>query len=292
MNIDLMVSEFLAHLSIERGLSSNTTAAYRRDLAQYAQFLDGMTPTTEAMDDYLEFLHAQGYAASSTSRKLAAVRGLHRFAVTEGLADRDPTVMAEAPRRAKPLPKALTTDEVLAILEAPDAATPIGQRARAILEFMYATGSRVTEAVSLSLHDLDLESSSAIVTGKGDRQRVVPMGSYCVEALETWLEARMGWVTERSDDAVFLNQRGGRLTRQSMWNIVRAAADTAGIAVELVSPHVFRHSAATHMVEAGADLRTVQEILGHANISTTQMYTKVTPRHLMEIYVEAHPRSR
>lgn len=292
MNVDLMISEFLAHLAIERGLSGNTTSAYRRDLSQYSSFLDGRSPTTATIDDYLEFLHAAGYAGSSTSRKLAAVRGLHRFGVTEGLADRDPTVMAEAPRRTKPLPKALTTDEMLSLLEAPDQTTAVGKRARAILEFLYATGSRVSEAVSLSLHDLDLEEASAIVTGKGDRQRMVPMGAYCVAALRTWLEVRMAWINETSNDAVFVNQRGGRLTRQSMWTIVRDAAATAGIAPELVSPHVFRHSAATHMVEAGADLRTVQEILGHANISTTQMYTKVTARHLMEIYVEAHPRSR
>lgn len=287
-----LVDEFLAHLAIERGLSENTTSAYRRDLDQYLGFLGDTTPTTETIDDYLTFLHEAGYADSSTARKLAAVRGLHRFAVTEGLSDRDPTVMAEAPKRSKPLPKALTVEEMLLLLETPDLGTPVGRRSKAILEFMYATGTRVSEVVALSMHDIDLDASTAIVTGKGDKQRAVPMGSYAVEALRAWLEDRLSYRTDRSDDAVFLNQRGGRLTRQSVWSFVRTAAADAGISDENVSPHVFRHSAATHMTEAGADLRTVQEILGHANISTTQIYTKVTPRHLLEIYVEAHPRSR
>lgn len=287
-----LVDEFLAHLAIERGLSENTTSAYRRDLDQYLEFLANTSPTTETIDDYLTFLYATGYADSSTARKLAAVRGLHRFAVTEGLSDRDPTVMAEAPKRSKPLPKALTVEEMLLLLETPDLGTSVGRRSKAILEFMYATGTRVSEVVALSLHDLDLEGSTAIVTGKGDRQRAVPMGSHSVTAVRAWLDDRLSYRTERSDDAVFLNQRGGRLTRQSIWNIVRVAASEASLEEDRVSPHVFRHSAATHMTEAGADLRTVQEILGHANISTTQIYTKVTPRHLWEIYVEAHPRSR
>jgi integrase/recombinase XerD len=292
MDLTAIAEEFLAHLAIERGLSVNTTDAYRRDIDHYLEFVNGAPPTTDLIDTYLEELHFQGYAGSSTSRKLAAIRGLHRFAVTEDLGDRDPTVMAEAPKRTHSLPKALTVEEILALLDAPDLTTVVGRRAKAILEFMYATGTRVSEVVALSLHDLDLEGASVIVTGKGDKQRAVPMGSHSVAALTVWLQDRLAYRTDRSDNAVFLNQRGGRLSRQSMWNIVREAAKTAGIAQELVSPHVFRHSAATHMTEAGADLRTVQEILGHANISTTQMYTKVTPRHLLEIYVEAHPRSR
>ncbi len=184
-------------------------------------------------------------------------------------------------------------EEVLKLLDACDLTTPLGRRNKAILEFLYATGARVTELVDLSLHDLDLVDASALVTGKGDKQRIVPLGRHAVEALAVWLEDRLAFRRPETDDgAVFLNRRGGRLTRQAIWSIVRAAGVRAGIEAERLSPHVLRHSAATHMVEGGADLRTVQEMLGHASISTTQVYTRVSPRHLYEIYVEAHPRSR
>ena len=181
----------------------------------------------------------------------------------------------------------------MALLETPDAATAGGRRDRAILEFLYATGCRVSEAAGLDLEDVDLEAGTVIVTGKGDKQRMVPLGGFAVRAIEAYLSDRMSVRTPgRDPGALFLNARGGRLTRQGLWGIVRKAAARAGIPLDRVSPHVLRHSAATHMVERGADLRSVQQLLGHATITTTQVYTRVTPQHLLEVYVTSHPRSR
>jgi integrase/recombinase XerD len=231
-------------------------------------------------------------APASIARRIAAVRGFHRFLVTEGLAATDPTVLLDSPRRRASLPKALTVEEILRLLEAPDPGTPEGRRDRALLEFLYATGARVTEAVGLDQLDLDLEEGTARVTGKGDKQRLVPVGGPACRALLAYLPDRLAWRRAgRDSGAVFLNQRGGRLTRQGVWGIVRRYALRAGLDAEAVSPHVLRHSAATHMVEGGADLRTVQELLGHASISTTQVYTRVSPRHLLEVYTVSHPRS-
>ena len=273
------VVDYLDSLAIERGLSQHTVAAYKNDLSQYLSYLGDNPPTAELVEGFIETL--ADLAPATVARKIASVRGFHRFLV------------AETPRRGAPLPKALAVEEVLKLLDACDLTTPLGRRNKAILEFLYATGARVTELVDLSLHDLDLVDASALVTGKGDKQRIVPVGRHAVEALAVWLEDRLAFRRSETDDgAVFLNRRGGRLTRQAIWSIVRAAGVRAGIEAERLSPHVLRHSAATHMGEGGADLRTVQEMLGHASISTTQVYTRVSPRHLYEIYVEAHPRSR
>jgi integrase/recombinase XerD len=285
--------EYLAALASERGLSRHTVSAYRRDLGQYLEFLDGVPAGPEQVAGFVRSLHDRGLAASSVARKTAAVRGLHRFRVTEGLAEEDPTVLVDAIKRPRPLPKALSLDEVLALLETPDPATAAGRRDRAILEFLYATGSRVSEAAGLDLEDVDLESATAIVTGKGNKQRLVPLGGYATRAIEAYLPDRLALRSSgRDSGALFLNLRGGRLSRQGLWGIVRKAADGAGIAPDRVSPHVLRHSAATHMVERGADLRSVQQLLGHATITTTQVYTRVTPQHLLEVYVTSHPRSR
>ena len=232
-------------------------------------------------------------AESSVARKTAAVRGLHRFRVTEGLAEEDPTVLVDGPRRGQSLPKALSLDEVLALLDTPDTATSLGRRDLALLEFLYGTGARVSEVVGLDLEDVDTESATAIVTGKGDRQRLVPLGAHVVAAITAYLPDRLALRRPGADSgALFLNRRGRRLTRQGVWGIVRKAAVSAGIPEDRVSPHVLRHSAATHMVERGADLRSVQELLGHATITTTQVYTRVTPQHLLEVYITSHPRSR
>ena len=279
------VVDYLDSLAIERGLSQHTVAAYTNDLSQYLSYLGDNPPTAELVEGFIETL--ADLAPATVARKIASVRGFHRFLVAEEITTDDPTTLIETPRRGAPLPKALAVEEVLKLLDACDLTTPLGRRNKAILEFLYATGARVTELVDLSLHDLDLVDASALVTGKGDKQRIVPLG------LAVWLEDRLAFRRSETDDgAVFLNRRGGRLTRQAIWSIVRAAGVRAGIEAERLSPHVLRHSAATHMVEGGADLRTVQEMLGHASISTTQVYTRVSPRHLYEIYVEAHPRSR
>lgn len=267
--------------------------AYRRDLRQYLAFLEGHEPDPDRVSAFVRSLRRRGLAASSVARKTAAIRGLHRFRVAEGLASEDPTTLLDAPRRVQSLPKALSLDEVLALLDAPDPARPLGRRDVALLEFLYGTGARVSEAVALDLEDVDLDSATAVVTGKGDKQRLVPLGTHVVTAVNEYLPDRLSLRRPGADPgALFLNNRGGRLTRQGVWAIVRKAAAAAGIDEDRVSPHVLRHSAATHMVERGADLRTVQELLGHATITTTQVYTRVTPQHLLEVYITSHPRSR
>ncbi len=290
--------DYLSALAVERGLSPHTIAAYRRDLSDYVTFLSGSDPDPATVDRFAFSLSERGLAPASISRKLAAVKGLHRFLVAEGLAESDPTRLLRAPRRPDPLPKALAVHEAIALVEAPDLATVAGRRDRALLELLYGTGARVSETVQLGLADLDLTDQVVILTGKGDRQRQVPLGRKAVEALEGWLPDRLGILARARHpstgdrDAVFLNLRGGRLSRQSAFRIVRSHAARMGIDPSTVSPHTLRHSAATHMVEAGADLRSVQVLLGHAKISTTQVYTRVSPQHLLEIFLQSHPRSK
>lgn len=287
------VEEYLSALSVERGLSPHTVAAYRRDLNQYQGFLAGVASKTADLDRFMAHLHTQGLAPSSVARKLAAIRGFHRFLVAEGLATEDPTRLIDPPRRPDPFPKALSVDETIRLVEAPPVTTLAGRRDRALLEFLYGTGARVTEAVGLDLESLDLEERTAIVTGKGDRQRLVPLGASAISSLRLWLPDRLALSRRGPDrDAVFLNLRGGRLTRQSAFRIVRHHAASVGIDPKTVSPHTLRHSAATHMVEGGADLRSVQVLLGHARISTTQVYTRVSPQHLVEVFFLSHPRSK
>jgi len=284
--------EYLGSLRSERGLSVNTATAYRGDLRDYFEFLDSVGASGDVGGFVAELSH-RGLARSTRARKLAAVRGYHRFLVVEGHTTEDPTALVDAPRRGRTLPKALTIGQIEDLLEAPNRTTPLGVRDVAILELLYATGARVTEATTVGLTDLDLESGTVIVTGKGDKQRLIPLGSFAKVAIERYLPIRLELLseTERSD-VLFVNARGTSLTRQGMWDIVKRNGRRAGIENGELSPHVLRHSAATHMVEGGADLRTVQEMLGHASISTTQVYTLVSPEHLYEVYVTAHPRAR
>lgn len=287
------IAEYLTVLRAERGLSPHTLAAYSRDLAQYLEFLDGTEPDTADLERFVDHLTGLGLAPASVARKLAAVKGLHRFLVSEGQAQTDPTRLLDPPRRPDSFPKALPVDRAIRLVEAPDIRTPGGRRDRALLEFLYGTGARVTEAVGLDLGALDLEEMTAIVTGKGDRQRQVPLGSACIEAIRAWLPDRSKISRNGPDrDAVFTNLRGGRLSRVSVFRIVRLYASKVGIDPASVSPHTLRHSAATHMVEGGADLRSVQIMLGHAKITTTQVYTRVSPQHLIEVFLLSHPRSR
>ena len=284
------VEDYLASLAYERGLADNTVSAYRRDLGQYVQFAGVEQPGPTRVGRYLEWLAEMGLSPGSVARKLAAIKGYHRFlSEEEGLAD--PTVGITAPKRPQRLPKALAVDEVLALLDTPPVSTVGGRRDAALLEFLYSTGCRVSEAVALDLGRLDLEEGVALVTGKGSRQRVTLLGGAARRAVGNWLVDRMDLARGRTD-AVFLNLRGGRLTRIGAWGVVKQAAGRAGLAPERVSPHVLRHSAATHMVEGGADLRAVQEMLGHASLSTTEVYTRVSPGYLQEVYLLSHPRSR
>ncbi|MFV1961356.1 MAG: tyrosine recombinase [Acidimicrobiia bacterium] len=293
LSIAECIEEYLVSLRVEKGLAQNTLTAYQRDLNQYTAFLEGREPNEELVDGFVDELRNKNLANATVGRKIAAVKGLHRFLLVEELRDSDPTRLVETPQRPDPFPKALTISEVVALVEAPGSETPGARRDSALLEFLYASGGGVSEAVGLDLGDLDLTDKVVLVTGKGSRQRLVPLGSKAVEALSRWLPDRLSLV-RRSEpgDPVFLNLRGGRLSRQGAFDVVKKHASGTGIDPIMVSPHVLRHSAATHMVEAGADLRTVQEMLGHATISTTQVYTRVSLAHVMEIYVQAHPRSR
>lgn len=284
------IDEYLTALAAERGLSPNTVAAYRRDLERYAAFLDADWPSTQAASEFVADLTTAGLAPATIARKVAAIRGLHRFLVAEGLADSDPTALLESPRRGRSLPKALSYEEVQSLLTSPDPTTPLGRRDRALLEFLYGTGARVSEATGAELIDLELEDRSVLLHGKGGKQRVVPLGAYAVDAVVAYLPDRMKLRRNPDPGGVFLNSRGRRLTRQGVWGILRRYGARVGL--DDLSPHVLRHSMATHMVEGGADLRTVQEMLGHASISTTQVYTRVSPQHLQEVYVACHPRSR
>lgn len=286
-------ADYLAHLAVERGLSANTVAAYRRDLTDYFAALDGAVPDPDAVERFIALLHERGLAPSTVARRVAAVRGYHRFLIVEGLSEEDPTRLVDAPKGPAAFPKALLVEEALALVQTPDPGTPLGRRDRALLEFLYGTGARVSEATRADLTDVEWETRTVLVTGKGNKQRIVPIGSHCIEAIRAYLPDRLQLRRAGADSgALFLNARGGRLSRQGVYGIVRNHGVSAGIAEERISPHVLRHSAATHMVEAGADLRTVQEMLGHANISTTQVYTKMSIRHLHEVYLDAHPRGR
>ena len=297
------VEAFLLWLTVERGRSANTVAGYRRDLRRYEEFLRGrgVDVTNSSVDDieaFVRALQASGEAVASTARRLAAVRMLHSHMATEGMRSDNPAARIEGVRVPVGVPKPLSTDEVESLLSVVTGDDPTALRDRALLEFLYATGARISEACGLNLDDLDFGQRVVRLFGKGAKERVVPFGRTAETHLRAWL-ARGGrdllvpphWAKQGDGDAVFLTNRGRRLNRQKAWSVVRDAGRAAGIAREL-SPHVLRHSCATHMLEHGADLRIVQEMLGHATISTTQIYTKVSQERLFSVYREAHPRAR
>lgn len=304
-SIETQVARYLDHLAVERGLSVHTMSAYRRDLARYVRFL-GSRGLSEAQQvdgsvvrSFLASISAsthgedeRPYRATSVARTLSSVRSFHRFLLREGVAESDPAVGVTQPKLPRSLPHPLTVDEVQRLLEAPDVKTPAGQRDRAILELLYGSGLRVSELTGLDVDDIDLEEGSVRVLGKGGKERDVPVGRFGRDAVETYLvRARPQFATGRGRGALFLNQRGGRLTRQSCDRMVHVAARTAGID-RRVSLHTLRHSFATHLLEGGADVRVVQELLGHASVATTQIYTLVTRQHLREVYYTSHPRAR
>jgi integrase/recombinase XerD len=303
-----LVDDYLRHLSIERGLSKNTIAAYRRDLSSYLGYLekqgiqDAASITENQITGYLATISESGIlSANSVARMLAGVRGLHRFWLFESITTGDPSSMVKPPKLPKRLPKAITISEIEKLIEAsgpdpkmledgePDLARV---RDRAILELLYATGARISELTALNLDDL-VDPTMVRLFGKGSKERIVPVGSYAQSSLEVYLvRARPVLVKKgKGTPALFLNQRGGRLSRQSAWQIISDAADAAKISSE-VSPHTLRHSFATHLLEGGADVRVVQELLGHSSVATTQIYTLVTVDALREVYATSHPRAR
>jgi len=296
-------AEFLSWLAVEKGRLPNTVSAYRRDLRAYeawlaARGLSVADVTEDVVQDYLTGLRATGRKASSVARAFVAVRNLHRFLLDEGATVLDPTTDVGSPRIPQSLPRALAEEEVARLLGAVTGHGPAARRDRALLELLYGTGVRISEAVGLSLPDLDLEGHVLRAMGKGAKERVVPIGRMAREALAEWLSpggrgalVPPRWARRSDSEAVFLNRRGGRLSRQGAWRVVRHYGERVGLGGRL-TPHVLRHSCATHMLDHGADIRVVQELLGHASLATTQRYTKVGTDRLWAVYDAAHPRAR
>jgi integrase/recombinase XerD len=307
-DITRAVRTYLDHLSVERGLAANTLTSYRRDLRRYVGYLaecgiDDLSEIAEGTVSGFLVRLREGDAdhpplsSTSAARTVVAVRGFHKFAVADGLATVDPASAVKPPSPAKRLPKALPLADVEAILEAAGSpGTTLALRDRALLEVLYGTGARISEAVGLDIDDLDAVDGTVLLRGKGSKERLVPVGSYAREAVDAYLvRGRPELVTASTKattgGALFLNARGGRLSRQSAWSVLVKAAERAGVTRD-VSPHTMRHSFATHLLDGGADVRVVQELLGHASVTTTQVYTLVTVDNLREVFATAHPRAR
>ncbi|NYE93842.1 integrase/recombinase XerD [Psychromicrobium silvestre] len=301
--------DYLQHLAVERGLAVNTMAAYRRDLNRYLNFLaaEGLRTPGEIVPrnvtDFAQAISTGSDGASalgvrSAARTVVAVRGLHKFWALEGISTADPASEVHPPMPGRRLPKAISVSEVSSILEMAGNDSPTGLRDRALLEFLYSTGARISEAIGLDVDDVvgagrDSDETAVVrLFGKGSKERVVPLGSYGARAVENYLVRGRPLLSAKgkATPALFLNARGGRLSRQSAWTILKAAAERAQITKD-VSPHTLRHSFATHLLEGGADVRVVQELLGHASVTTTQVYTLVTVDTLREVYAAAHPRA-
>jgi integrase/recombinase XerD len=300
--LDLSAEDYLTWLVVEKGRSQNTVLAYRRDLLAYEMFLrsNGSSigkATRKGVERYLEALLSAGSSKASAARALSAVRGLYRFRTEEGLGDSDPTTDVQAPSAGRRLPKAITEAEVVRLLDAASGSDPLDLRDNAMLELLYGTGMRIGELVGLSLGDIGSDTGLIRVLGKGSKERLVPLGRMAEASIDRWLDhggrpeiVPRRWARKGDSEALFLNARGGRLTRQGAWETIAKRARAAGLG-DKVHPHVLRHSCATHMLARGADVRVVQELLGHASVATTQIYTKVTIEHLRSAYEAAHPRS-
>ena len=302
------IDEYLTHIASERGLSANTVSAYRRDLGTWARFCTetGLDPGRIDPDDLTEYLSrlragetpASGpLADSSIARMLVSVRSLYRFLAREGLIDHDPTAKVGSPKRGRPIPKAISLEDVERLIDSP-AEDLLGRRDRAILETLYGAGLRISELVGLDVDDVDLGEGSVLVrVGKGSKGRRVPLGRAARRAVGAYLSGSRPELLSRARStpaargALFLNARGGRLSRQGCWKLLKGHAERAGLETR-VSPHTLRHSFATHMLDGGADIRVVQELLGHASLATTQVYTLVSDARLREVYVASHPRAR
>jgi integrase/recombinase XerD len=301
--VPVEVDEFLTWLAVERGRAPSTLEAYRRDLRRYAAWLAERGIAVEEVTEpdllaYVHDLNQAGLAPATAARAVVASRSLHRYLAVEGVVPTDPGADVGAPPVPSGLPKALTEAEIARLLDGVAGDRPVDLRDRAMLEVLYGTGLRIAELVGLSLADVDLDGGLLRAFGKGRKERIVPLGRLARQALAAWFDpagrpsmAPAQWARRGDAEAVFLNQRGGRLSRQGAWLVVRGRAEAVGLGGR-VWPHVLRHSCATHMLERGADIRAVQELLGHASISTTQTYTRVTTERLRAVYDAAHPRAR
>lgn len=292
-----LIQEFLNYITVERGLARNTTEAYRRDLNQFSSYLaensvlDPGQVQARTLVEYLLHLQQQGLKAASITRKLAAIRSFFQYAVRERRLKIDPSVTIDSLKIPQRLPKVLSETEINRLLEQPGASKPANLRDKAMLELMYATGVRVSELVSLKLNDLNMDMGYIRCFGKGSKERIVPMGGSAVNALLDYLDRGRPKIIKRAaEETLFLNHHGRKMTRQGFWQIIQAAARRVGIEI-VVTPHMLRHSFATHLLDHGADLRAVQEMLGHADIATTQIYTHVTRTRLREVYNKTHPRA-
>lgn len=307
-----LLEQFLTHIGVERGLAQSTVDAYASDLRRYLDWLEARgvhgpaAVTRQDVEDYVADLDGAGESGRSKARRLASIHAFHRFALAQQAVASDVAATVKAPKGAGTLPDVLTVDEVARLLEAvpqPGGAGVAGVedavlvRDRALLELMYATGARVSEIVGADIDDMDFDEHVIRVTGKGSKQRLVPVGGYACQALRRYLDEARPVLERRKRSggaerrALFLNKRGCRLSRQSVWEVVKAAGERAHITKPL-HPHTLRHSFATHLIQGGADVRTVQELLGHASVTTTQIYTHVSPETLIEAYLTAHPRAR
>ncbi|WP_440714115.1 site-specific tyrosine recombinase XerD [Gordonia sp. FQ] len=304
-SVETTAALYLDHLTVEKGSAANTVASYRRDLTRYAAFLEsrGIGSLAEVTEpDVREFLvelrrgspddGVPPLADSSVARTLVAARGFHKFAAAEGIVRSDVAHAVRPPKAARRLPKALSVDEVLAILEAAGAPDhPRALRDRAMLELLYSCGARISEVTALDVDDLDTEHRAVVLRGKGGKERIVPVGRPAIAAVDAYLVRGRPALVKQGTPALFLNVRGGRLSRQSAWQVLVDTAARAGIEKE-VSPHTLRHSFATHLLDGGADVRVVQELLGHSSVTTTQIYTLVTVNTMREVYASAHPRAQ
>ena len=299
-SFDQYLQHYLQFIKVEKGLSENSIASYRNDLNRYLLFISQTLRVTDLagitlqhIEQYLEELMAMNLSVSTLARNISSIRNFHEFAVVEDLAEANPAELVDLPKKTQKLPEVLTPDEVAEILESPDSESKAGIRDKAILETLYASGMRVSELTELTLNNIYFEIGFLRVTGKGNKERLVPMGENAQNSLQTYLENVRGRLIsnpEKTDNKVFLNQRGGPLTRMGIYNIVKAAAKRAGIEKN-VYPHIFRHSFATHLLEGGADLRAVQEMLGHSSINTTEIYTHVDRSFLHQVHKDFHPRA-
>jgi integrase/recombinase XerD len=303
--MDTSVEQFISFLTVEKNASKNTLAAYRNDLSQFGEFLhqargNGKRPAWGTVDEalvkaYIKSMHDREYKKATVARKVAAVKSFYAFMTAEGLVGADPTESVQSPSVEKHLPKALTPFEIDELLEQPARKkTPEGFRDKAMMELLYATGMRVSELVALDMSSITLLPGGSVVrcVGKGDRERAIPLHDQVCETLQHYTEeVRPKLIRDKTEPALFVNRRGERLTRQGFWLILKNYAREAGLSKE-ITPHTFRHSFATHMLTGGAPLRNVQELLGHSNISTTQIYTLLTDEHRRAEYDKAHPRAR
>ncbi len=296
--MDALLDVFYQFLLLERGLSRNTVAAYASDLMKFQAYLkkkgikDIQVVTTEDIENFLYTLAQQGLSARSRARALTAVKTFFRFLIYNGRLDKNPASLVEAPRFGQKLPQVLSLEEVERLLTAPDISTPKGLRDKAMLELLYATGVRVSELVQLRLNQVNLEVGYVLIVGKGGKERFVPIGRKAQEALEIYLQkGRPHLLKNKTSPYLFLGYKGQPLTRQGFWEIIKRYALAAGIA-KPISPHTLRHSFATHLLQRGADLRSVQTMLGHASVITTQIYTHITKEHLKKSYVKFHPRAK